>query len=127
MNVQGAPAQLIGVKPIAGALGAEISGVDLSRDVDDETFAAIGRAWLDHQVIFFRDQPLSPERFLAFARRFGPLVEYPFVKGINGFPEIIEVAKLEHEKTNFGGLWHSDTAYLEKPPTITATAASCIA
>src|SRR5262249_29369214 len=116
MNVQGTPTQLIGVQPIAGALGAEISGIDLSRDIDDETFAAIRRAWLDHQVIFFRDQPLSPERFLAFAKRFGPPVEYPFVKGIDGFPEIIEVAKLEHEKSNFGGLWHSDTAYLDEPP-----------
>jgi taurine dioxygenase len=53
---------------------------------------------------------------MAFARRIGTPIEYPFVKGIAGFPEIIEVKKLEHEKINFGGVWHSDTTYLEKPP-----------
>jgi taurine dioxygenase len=53
---------------------------------------------------------------MAFARRMGKPIEYPFVKGIDGFPEVIEVKKLEHERHNFGGIWHSDTAYLEEPP-----------
>src|SRR5262245_37250512 len=53
---------------------------------------------------------------MAFARRMGEPVEYPFVKGIAGFPQVIEVKKLEHERHNFGGIWHSDTAYLEAPP-----------
>jgi taurine dioxygenase len=104
------------VRPIAGALGAEVLGIDLSRDLDDDTVAAIRRAWLDHCVIFFRDQDLSPARFLTFARRFGSVIEYPFIKGLEEYPEIIPVVKLEHEKTNFGGIWHSDTAYLETPP-----------
>jgi len=104
------------IKPIAGALGAEIRGVDLSAELDSGTVAAIRRALLDHLVIFFRDQDLPPERFLAFARRFGPPVEYPLVKGIDGYPEIVRVAKLEHETANFGGIWHSDTTYLEIPP-----------
>jgi taurine dioxygenase len=106
----------IGVQRIAGALGAEVTGVDLSRDLDDGTVAAIRAAWLEHCVIFFRDQDLAPARFLAFAKRFGAVVEYPFVKGIEGFPEIIPVVKLEQDKTNFGGIWHSDTSYLEAPP-----------
>lgn len=106
----------IEVRPIAGAIGAEIAGIDLSNDVDDETIAAIRRAWLDHCVIFFRDQDLPPARFLSLAKRFGTVVEYPFIKGLEDFPEIIPVMKLEHEKTNFGGIWHSDTAYLEAPP-----------
>ena len=104
------------VQPIAGALGAEISGVDLSKDLDEATVAEIRRAWLQHLVIFFRDQDLPPARFLAFARRFGEPIEYPFVKGLEEFPEIIPVLKLEHEKINFGGIWHSDTTYLEVPP-----------
>ena len=104
------------IRPIAGALGAEIGGVDLARELDGNTIAAIRRAWLDHLVVFFRGQPLTPERFLAFARRFGEAVEYPFIKGIDGFPEITQVVKLERERVNFGGLWHSDTAYLERPP-----------
>jgi taurine dioxygenase len=106
----------LAIRPLAGAIGAEILGVDLAGEVNDDTIGAIRRAWLDHLVIFFRDQDLPPARFLAFARRFGQPIEYPFVKGINGFPEIAPVVKLEHERINFGGLWHSDTAYLEVPP-----------
>jgi taurine dioxygenase len=104
------------VRKLAGALGAEILGIDLARDLDHETVAAIRAAWLEHLIIVFRDQALAPDRFLAFARRFGPIGEYPFVKGIPGFPEIIPVVKLEHERSNFGGIWHSDTTYLETPP-----------
>jgi taurine dioxygenase len=109
----------IEVRPIAGALGAEIGGVDLHAEVSDAAIAAIRRAWLKHCVIFFRDQALAPAQFLSFARRFGEIVEYPFIKGIAGFPEIIPVVKLEHETTNFGGIWHSDTSYLPKPPMAT--------
>ncbi len=104
------------VRPIAGALGAEIHGINLASELDSGTVAAIRRAFLDHLVIFFRDQQLPPERFLAFARRLGTPVEYPLVKGIDGYPEIIRVAKLEDETVNFGGIWHSDTTYLEAPP-----------
>ena len=89
------------------------------RDLADATVGAIRQALLDHLVIFFRDQELSPERFLSLARRFGTAIEYPFVKGIEGFPEIINVTKLEHETINFGGVWHSDTTYLEEPPMAT--------
>ena len=67
-------------------------------------------------MIFFRDQDLPPAEFLAFARHFGKPIEYPFVKGIEGFPEITPVVKLEQERVNFGGLWHSDTTYVEIPP-----------
>ncbi|HEV8679693.1 MAG TPA: TauD/TfdA family dioxygenase [Stellaceae bacterium] len=108
---------LLEIRPLAGAIGAEIRGIDLSRALDDDdTIAALRRAWLDHLVIFLRGQDLPPERLLAFARRFGRPVEYPFVNGIEGFPEITPVVKLEHERVNFGGLWHSDTSYLDSPP-----------
>ena len=103
------------VQRIAGALGAEITGIDLRR-LGEAEVAEIRRTWLEHLVVFFRDQGLSAEEFMAFARRIGRPIEYPFVRGIAGFPEIIEVKKLEHEKLNFGGIWHSDTAYLEVPP-----------
>jgi taurine dioxygenase len=104
------------IRPIAGAIGAELHGVDLSDDLSAETIAAIRQALLDHLVIFFRDQTLPPDRFLALARRFGTPIEYPFVKGLDGYKEIIAVTKLEHERSNFGGIWHSDTTYLEQPP-----------
>jgi taurine dioxygenase len=101
------------IRRIAGALGAEILGIDLSRDFPKEE---IRRAFLEHQVVFFRDQKLDPAQFMAFAESMGRPVEYPFVKGIADFPHVIEVKKLEHERHNFGGIWHSDTAYLDEPP-----------
>jgi taurine dioxygenase len=107
---------VIAVRKLAGALGAEISGVDLSKPLPQETVAEIRKAWLEHLVVFFRDQPLTPPQYMAFAGRIGTPVEYPMVKGIEGFPNIIEVKKLEHERVNFGGIWHTDTAYLEQPP-----------
>ena len=103
-------------KRIAGALGAEIAGLDLSRDLDEAVIDEIHRALLDHLVLFFRDQTLTMDQQLAFARRFGPLDTYPMVKGIEGFPELVEVRKEPDEKINFGGLWHSDTSYLPEPP-----------
>ena len=90
--------------------------MDLATDVSEDTIAEIRDAFLEHLVIFFRDQNLSLEQFMAFARHMGSPIEYPFLKGIDGFPQIIEVKKLENEKQNFGGLWHTDTAYLAEPP-----------
>jgi taurine dioxygenase len=112
-------ANTLDIRPLSGALGAEILGIDLAHDLTDATIAAIRAAWLEHCVVFFRGQTLSPEQFLYAASRFGAPIEYPFVKGLDGFPQITSVIKLEHEKINFGGLWHSDTAYLERPPMAT--------
>jgi len=104
------------VRRLSGSIGAEISGVDLASEASDAAISEIRKIWLEHNVVFFRDQELPPAGLLAFAKRFGEVVEYPFIKGIDGFPEIIPVVKLEHETTNFGGIWHTDTAYLEAPP-----------
>lgn len=111
------------VEPVAGALGAEVAGVDLSRPVPDAVAAAMRTAWLEHLVLFFRDQPLSVDAFFDFAGLFGKPVEYPFVPGLPGHPEIIEIAKLPDETVNFGGIWHSDTTYLDEPPMATTLVA----
>lgn len=103
-------------RKIAGALGAEISGIDLRKKLEAPQAAEVRKALLDHQVIFLRDQDLTPQQFLDFAHAMGTPIEYPFVKGLEGFPQIIEVKKLESERVNFGGIWHSDTTYLEEPP-----------
>jgi alpha-ketoglutarate-dependent taurine dioxygenase len=108
-------APVVGVCPIAGAIGAEIFNVDLA-NLDDDQVSVIRDAWLRYLVIFFRDQNLTPAQLIAFARRIGEPIEYPFLQGLDGFPEITPVVKLEHERVNFGGIWHSDTAYLERPP-----------
>ncbi|MEQ8816216.1 MAG: TauD/TfdA family dioxygenase [Thalassobaculum sp.] len=106
----------IAVSPVAGAIGAEIAGVDLAQDLSDDTVGAIRQALLDHLVIFFRDQEFTPDRFLAFATRFGEPMVYPFVKGLDTHPEITPILKKEEDRSNFGGLWHSDTVYQQTPP-----------
>lgn len=106
----------LAIEPIAGSLGAVISGVDLSQDLSADQIAAIRQTWLQHLVIFFHDQNISPARFLKFAHCFGEVIDYPFLKGLDDFPQIIPVVKLEHELVNFGGVWHSDTSYLDVPP-----------
>ncbi|MFZ4606012.1 MAG: TauD/TfdA dioxygenase family protein [Caulobacter sp.] len=105
----------ITIQKVAGALGAEIGGVDLSGALDDATIAAIRQALVEHQVIFFRDQSLTPEQQLAFGRRFGPLNIHPYVAGMADHPEVMEIIKEPTDKINFGGGWHSDMSFLETP------------
>jgi taurine dioxygenase len=104
------------VNRLAGALGAEILGMDLSQPLTPGQRGEIRAAFLEHLVLVFRGQHLTPDQYLAFARTIGEPVEYPFVKGLPGQPLIIEVLKQERERVNFGGIWHSDTAYLDEPP-----------
>ena len=104
----------IEVKPIAGMLGAEIHGVDLA-NLDDETFAEIYATWLDHLVVFFRDQKLTPEQQLTFAKRFGGIHYHPFVKGMEEHPEILEIIKEETDTRAFGEVWHTDQMFNPKP------------
>jgi taurine dioxygenase len=103
------------VKRLAGALGAEISGVDLSKDLDAASFDAIQKAYLQHQVIFFRNQTMTPDQHKRFGRRFGTLNIHPYVKGMSDHPEIMEIIKEPTDRLNFGGGWHSDMSFLEKP------------
>ena len=108
--------QHIQVAPLTPAIGAVIAGVDLSRDLSDAVIKEIRGAWLEHLVVFFRGQTLTPGQLVAFSKRFGEIGYYPFVAGMPGHPEVVEVLKKEDEKINFGGLWHTDTSYLERPP-----------
>jgi len=100
----------------AGALGAEVLGIDLSGPLEPSLIAALRAAWLEHQVLFFRDQTLDTPHYLRLARAFGEPIEYPFIRGLDGYPMITPVVKLEHERVNFGGVWHADTTYLDEPP-----------
>tara|TARA_B100000965_G_scaffold122675_1_gene101495 strand:+ start:293 stop:1150 length:858 start_codon:yes stop_codon:yes gene_type:complete len=108
--------KLINVNPIAGAIGAEIKNVNLSSNLDDEILKEIYRAFLSFSVIFFRDQKFAPKSQKIFAEKIGKPIIYPFVKGLEEFPEITPILKKETDKNNFGGIWHSDTTYQEKPP-----------
>ena len=105
----------IDVRPVAGALGAEIHGVDLAQPLSNRVFDEIHQAFLDNLVIFFRDQAITPQQQVAFAGRFGKPGIYPFIAGLEEAPEVTEILKTEDDTENFGGLWHSDTPYMEEP------------
>jgi len=105
----------IEVHPTTGGAGAEIHGIDLSRGVDDAQLAVLRKALADHGVIFFRDQELTPEQHIAFARRFGKININRFFKATDTYPEIAEVRKEKAQTTNIGGRWHTDHSYDEVP------------
>ena len=107
---------LIEVCPIAGACGAEVLGIDLAEPLDNEAFAEVHRAFLDNQVIFFRDQKITPEQHKAFGRRFGELNIHPQYEPVDGHPEILPIVKEPEDRDNIGDTWHSDLTFLEKPP-----------
>ena len=106
----------IEVRPYSSAIGAEIFGIDLTEPLDDESWSVIQDAFHTHCVIFFRDQPLTPQQQLAFAKHFGALVEYPFLNGIEGFPQLIEIVKTPQEIRNFGSGWHADMSFSQTAP-----------
>ena len=103
------------IRRLAGALGAEISGVDLADDLPDAMVKAIRDAFNQHQVIFFRDQSLTPDQQVRLGLRFGPLNIHPYVTGMAGHPEVMEIIKEPEDRINFGGGWHSDMSFLESP------------
>ena len=117
------------VRPTGAVLGAEVQGVDL-RAVDDEPFAAIHRAWLDHQVLLFRDQTLTDADLVNFSRRFGELDEAPVQETgqrfVEGHPEIYVVSNVVQDGVAIGSLgageavWHTDMSYLPNPPKASA-------
>ncbi|MFI5314592.1 MAG: TauD/TfdA dioxygenase family protein [Myxococcota bacterium] len=109
--------QQIRVEPMAGALGAEVSGVELQKPLDGEKLAEIRRAWLAHQVLFFRDQPLSVDEHKAFARRFGELHIHPVLQQMadQGHPEIV-VLESDARRPVVADRWHSDVTFEREPP-----------
>src|SRR5215218_5694497 len=104
----------IEVRPIAGALGAELHGIDLAH-LSDEDFSDVHDAFLAHQVIFFREQTLTPVEQIGFAKRFGEIHLHPYMQGLPDHPEILEIIKREDDKKNFGGGWHTDQAFSPRP------------
>ena len=104
------------VKPLSGSVGALIEGLDLSCDQDADVIAEIRQAWLDHLVIFFRDQHLSDKRLMTFGRYFGELYLHPNLAKKGPHPEVIHVVKEPDATRVVGAEWHTDTAHVECPP-----------
>lgn len=108
----------IEVAPIAGALGAEISGVNLSKPLDAETIGEIKRAFNQYLVIYFHGQDITPAQQTELARQFGPLTKHPFIKTLPNHPEVAPLIRDADDKSglNFGGIWHMDVTFMECPP-----------
>ena len=104
------------VKPLSGAVGAVLSGIDISEELSADAIAEIRQAWLEHLVIFFCDQKLSDERLMAFGRRFGDLYMHPNLAKKGPNPEVIHVVKEPDATRVVGAEWHTDTAHVECPP-----------
>jgi len=102
------------IKLLSGALGAEISGINL-RDSSLENWGIINNLLLEHKALFFRDQDISSEEQINLAKRFGPLERHIYVKGRDKFPEILRIIKEPDEKRQWGETWHTDVSYNPKP------------
>ena len=102
------------IKLLSGALGAEVNGIDL-KDSSEKNFQIINNLLLEHKVIFFRNQNISPEEHLALASNFGPIEKHAYVKGLDQYPKIVRIIKKPNEKNQWGENWHSDVSYNAKP------------
>ncbi|MEQ9519687.1 MAG: TauD/TfdA family dioxygenase [Parvibaculum sp.] len=106
--------QEIGIRKLSGSLGAEISGVALN-NLSNEAFDTICNAFADHSVLVFKNQTLSHEDQIAFARRFGDLEIHPIVNGMDEHPEMIKMLKPAGESASFGVGWHTDNSFFAEP------------
>lgn len=118
---------MIAIHRIGKHLGAEISGVDLAQPMDDDTFSKVAAAFYDNEVVFFRNQKLTPEQHIAFSRRFGTLEHHVRREHrLEGFPEILIVSNVRDRKgkaigaEDAGRFWHSDLSYKEVPSLLSA-------
>jgi alpha-ketoglutarate-dependent taurine dioxygenase len=127
MTIIDAPSAL-DIRPLSGAIGAEVRGIDLREQIDDEVIADLRTLWLRYKVIFFPGQHLSPEQHRAFAARFGELTPaHPVIPGIDGYPEVFEIdyTKAAELYASYGDVarrrssavgWHTDVTFVERPP-----------
>jgi taurine dioxygenase len=101
-------------RPLSGSLGAEIYGMDLAH-LDDDAFAALYAAFVEHQVLCIRGQDLTPEQYLAFAHRWGDIHQHPYMAHLDDYPGILEIIKTESDTKAFGNGWHSDQMFTRTP------------
>jgi taurine dioxygenase len=106
---------MLEINPLAGALGAEIHGMDLSRDLSPEDLQRLRKLLNEHEVIFFRDQDISPARQKALALCFGPLQTHPAYETVEGFPELTILESTAEKPTKIEA-WHSDMTFRQHPP-----------
>ena len=106
---------LIKVRPIAGSIGAEIDGIDMAKPLGNQAFQEVHDALMAHQVIFFRDQDVTPAEHVAFARQFGTLHVHPYAPSLEEQPEVL-ILKSSKANRSAANAWHSDVTFQEEPP-----------
>lgn len=111
--------QTIQLSRMAGSVGATVSGIDLATSLTANARDEIWQAFLDHKLLWFPQQHLTPTQQAAFAENFGELGSYPFVTPLEEHDKVVPIIKEAHTKMNFGGGWHTDTSYLPEPPSVT--------
>jgi len=105
----------ITVTPIAGVVGAQVDGIDLAAPLSNDHIDEIRRAFVEHQVLVFRDQALAPAQQVAFGERFGELDTHPFVEMNPDHPQVLDIITDPDDRANFGGGWHTDLTFLPEP------------
>jgi taurine dioxygenase len=105
---------MLEVRPLSPSIGAEVRGIDLGVPPDDSTRAELDKAFIDHKVLFFRDQHITTEQHVEFCRGFGELEVHPFVPSKPGYPEVMA---LTHDENRRGheNAWHSDVTWRAEP------------
>ena len=103
------------INPTSGSMGVEIHNVDLSKELSDSLFSEIRETFIEHGLIFFRDQELTPDDHLSFAKRWGEININRFFAKVEGYDQIAEVRKDPDQKINIGGAWHTDHSYDQIP------------
>jgi len=106
---------MITAKPIAGALGAEIEGINLTQSLCQDDYKQIRKLLIEHEVIFFRNQDISPAQQKDLAHSFGPLQTHPAYETVEGFPEIT-ILESTAQKPSKIEAWHSDMTFRQHPP-----------
>lgn len=107
--------ETITLRKLTGGCGAEVLGLNLAKDLSNRQWEELKHSFFEHGVLFFRDQELTPERHIAFARRWGAIDVNKFFTANSDYPEIAEIRKEKEQKTNIGGGWHTDHSYEAEP------------
>jgi taurine dioxygenase len=111
----------LNVRPLAGALGAEVRGVDLSQPLDKKTSADLNQAFLDHLVLSFPGQSMNPTSLLKLTQNLGGVGETPYLTGLEDISDVVPIIKEANEKSalTFGSGWHTDFTFQATPPSKT--------
>ncbi len=115
----------LNIKPLSGCIGAEIHGIDLTKPITHELYIQLRECLVEYEVIFFRDQAITPAQQHALASMFGPLQSHPAYQTVEGFPQISILESTADKPTKIE-CWHSDMTFRQHPPLATVLRAQVV-